>query len=157
MADNNRRNRPSSGYGSNDNMIFREKRRKEDILIAGAGQPIEHAAKRRRCANGQIQLVRRVLLPKATVQGIRDPLPCAGIAGCAGIAVDGIRLLLQQLNGSVVHFCRSGYAGVTQRKVKHVLRADLGRPLTAVFKQLPDHGTGRTQPQHPLRNHRHAS
>ena len=55
--------------------------------------------KRRRRAYGEVQLVRRILLPKPAVQGVRNPLSGGGIAGGAGVAVDRVCLFPQQPDG----------------------------------------------------------
>ena len=67
-------------------------------------------------------------------------------AGSHGIAVqlDGIHLVHELLDG-LVDLLGGGNAGIAQRIVIHLVRADLGGLLQTVGKQLADHRGRRTQ------------
>ena len=94
--------------------VLRKVGGKEDVLVAGAGQSAQYTAERRRRAYGEVQLVRRILLPKPTVQGVSNPLSGGGIAGGAGVAVNRVCLFPQQPDGGLIHLYGSGDAGVSQ-------------------------------------------
>ena len=98
----------------NKYLVFRKIGCKEDVFIAGTGQAVEHAAQGGCRAYRQIQLVRRIVLTEAAVQGIGNALPGTGITGGAGVAVNRVCLFPQQPDGGLIHLYGSGDAGVSQ-------------------------------------------
>ena len=114
---------------------------------------METAAQRRGRAYGQIELFGLIIALEAAVEGVGEPLAGGVVAGGAGVGVYGGIRLLEQTDSSLVDHRGRGHAGVAQGEVIDVFPAHHGGALVAVFKKLPNHGTGGAQIFHSLRNH----
>ena len=137
----------------NEYLIFGEIGGKYDKLVLGAGQSAEDTAERGGRPYGDIELVGGVAGPKTAVQGVGESLAGLCVALGTGVAVDQFGLFPQNADGGLVDRVGGGNAGIAQREIKDVFRADNSGPLLAVLKQLTDHRPGGAQSKHTFRNH----
>ena len=148
-------NHPGSGP-LDKHFVLGEVGGKDDKLIPGTGQAVEHTAQRGGGPRGEVEAVGGAAGPEAPVEGGGEALPGVRRTLGAGVLVD-VGPLGQQAQGGLVDGGGSGDAGVADGKVEDVLRAHLGRPKLAVFKQLADYRPGGAQPPHTFRNHEKTS
>ena len=134
-------------------LILREVGSKDDELVPGAGQAVEHTAQGGGGPHGDVELVGGIAGAEAAVEGVGEALAGLLVPLGAGVAVDDLRLLPKDADGGVVDLLGAGDAGVAQGEVEDILRPHLGGTYLAVFKELADDGPGGAQPQHALIHH----